>query len=174
MPPRMRLPQPMTVFGQVELAGASRYRAAIFDRVQEITVLQRLQKLRADIVDLGTTLQQVADQRVEPAAIDARLALISLQHAELMIEFLVDLAADIAARQDGHDLEKTRNRGPGCPVALELAVVKHLLVEELEAQESPHAFRDGLLVIGSIDLLCDVGCGFRHGGILRLRPRARK
>ncbi len=95
----------MAVFGQIELAGTPWYCAAVLDPVEEIRLFERLQELRADVVQLRSAFDQVADQRIQTPCVYTRLALESLQDVKLMIQFLVGLATHIAARQNGQDLK---------------------------------------------------------------------
>ena len=69
----------------------------MFDRVQEVTVLDRLQERRTDSVQLVAAGCEIMDQRIEPTAIDTWLTLELLQDAELVVEFLVHITAHIAA-----------------------------------------------------------------------------
>ena len=62
---RQRLAQPMTVFGQIKFACATRNGASMFDRTEKFVVLQRLQKLRADCRDSIAAVDKVAQHGVE-------------------------------------------------------------------------------------------------------------
>ena len=100
-----------------------------------------LQERRPDAAELGTTRRQVVNQRIETTAVDTRLALESLQDAELVIQLLLEVTADITTRQYSQDFKKRRDACPCRPVSFPLAVVKHLLVQEFEAQERTHTLR---------------------------------
>ena len=141
----------------------------MLDRVQELALLERIQELGADRRHLATAVNEVANQVVQAPRIDPRLALESLQLADLVIELLLYFAAYVAAGQNGEDLEQGRNRGTRRPGGVVLAVVEHLLVKELEPQKSTHTLAEGEFVEGlrSSSLGSDVSCGFRHRRILK-------
>jgi hypothetical protein len=91
------LPQPMIVFREIEFTGAARNRATVLDRAQELAVFERLQVGGTDVAEFIAARCQVVDQAVKATAIDARFTPKPLQSIELLVEFLVYVAADIPA-----------------------------------------------------------------------------
>jgi len=168
--PRKGLAQPMAVFRKVEFAGSTRNRTSVLDGVQEIGILERLQKGRANSAQLSTAVNEIAYQGIEPFIVNAGLALKALQNSQLLIEFFVHLTANISAGQNRQDFKQARNRGTGSPIAFQLAVIQHLLVEKFQSHERTHPFGNRLLVIrrnAGRRLSGYVACRFRHRAILR-------
>ena len=159
----------MAVLGEVELAGPAWDSAAVFDRVQEVAVFERLQESRADSRDFVAAGGQIVYQVVQAAAINARVGLKTLQCANLVIQFVEYLSPHIAARQYRQYLQERRNRRSGCPIVVSFAVAEHRMVKEFQAQERPHPLRQGLLIVSSArgGLCSDFSSGFGHCAILR-------
>jgi len=80
----------MAVFRQVKFAGAAWNGAAMFNRAQKLTILQRLQEIGAGMVEFIATCGQVRDQGCQPLRIDFRLAL------EAMISSKLEVVARVA------------------------------------------------------------------------------
>ena len=97
-------------------------------------------ELRADGRDLAAALHEVADEALETLAVDAGLALVALQHVDVVVQLFLDFAADVAAQQDCEYLEQRADRGARRPARVGLGVVQHLPVQEFKAQEGAHAF----------------------------------
>ena len=123
----------------------------------------------ADAGDLLATDDEILNQHLQTARIYVRLALEALQCCDLVIEFLVNLRADIAAREYRENFEQCGKGRAGGKIGLDLAVVEDLLVKKLESQESTHAFVERLLVERRACrcLRGNFSCGFRHRRILR-------
>ena len=142
----------------------------MLDRTQELAILERLQELRSDSVDLVAACDQVAQDRPEPTGIHFRLALVFLQDADLLVQFLVNFAPDVAAGQDRHDVQQRSDRPPRRPDGIVLVVVQELLVQEFETHECPHALVERLLVFrvpAARRIRGDCGSCRGHSGILR-------
>ena len=118
LPAREWLAQPVVVLGKIKLAGTAGNGAAVLDCVQELAVLDRLQESGTDVPDLIAAGHKIVHQRVETASVDAGLAFESLESAELMIEFLENLATDVAPGENRQYLEQRRNRGPRGPIGV--------------------------------------------------------
>ena len=163
------LSQPVAVLGKIKLAGTAGYGAAVLNGIKELAVFNRLKEPGADPADLIAAGEQVAHERVQPPPVHARLCLKALQDAELLVQLLQNLAADIAARQNRQDFQKRGNRSPRGPISLFVAVVEHLLVEKLESQKRAHTLRQRLLVVGRASgrLSGYFFCGLCHPAILR-------
>lgn len=95
----------MTVLGKVEFAGSPRNRAAMFDRVQEFTVFDALQKTSADTRYFLSAGIQTVHQIVQSPAINAAMALESLQRGDLIIQLAENLTSDVTSRQNREYLE---------------------------------------------------------------------
>ena len=164
-----RLAQPVVVLGKIKLTSAAGNRAAVFDRIQKLAFLDRLQKTGADFSDLIAAGNEIMYQGAQSAAVDARPALKALQGAKLMVEFLQDLTSHVATGENCQNLEKRGNGGSRRPICLFLDVVEHLLVEELETQERAHTLRQRLLIVrrccGAVG--SNFSGGFGHRRILR-------
>jgi len=146
LPPGEGLAQPVAVFRQVEFAGAARYSATMFDRAQELTVFQGLQEVCTGFVEFTPASGQARDHGFQPSRIDLGLTLEALQYLDLTIQLLMYVTADVAARQNGHDLKQARGSRPCGPIRLQLAVVEHLLIEEFDPHEGSHALINRLLI----------------------------
>jgi hypothetical protein len=140
----------------------------MFDGPQELAVFQGLQKLGAYVGDFAAAPEQVPDQVVQTPGVHPGLALKALQGIDLVVEFLVYLAAQVAAGQYRQDIEQRRNCGSCGPAGFVLAVVQHLLIQELESQERTHALAERKLVKSGPGrcLGRDFSRGFRHRRIL--------
>ena len=167
--PGERLPQPVAVNGKVEFAGTTRDRTAVLDRVEKVTVLERLQERGSHAAQFVATLGEVVHQHVEAFIVNPRLALKALQNVELMVQFLVNVAADVAAGQDCQHVEEAGDSRACRPVSFLLAIVEHLLVEKLQPQERAHTLRERLLIVsdGHGFVSRDMVGGLGHPDILR-------
>ncbi len=159
----------MAVLREIELAGSARDSAAVFDRIQEVAVFERLQESGTDSRDFVAAGGQIVHQVVQAAAINARVGLETLQCANLVIQFVEYLSPHIAARQYRQNLQERRNCCSGRPIIVSFAVAEHRMVKELQAEERPHPLRQGLLIVGSArgGLCSDFSSGFCHCAILR-------
>ena len=54
--------------------------------------------------DLSSNFAQISDQRIEPAGVDIRLALVALQAFKLVVQLLVDFTSYVASARRSMDL----------------------------------------------------------------------
>ena len=105
------LVQPPVVGREVELAHATRYRCALFDRHQPFIVAQ----VRADAPGLAEHLRvhviDLRQQLLERDLFDLRIVLERRQHLLLTLEFLQDVGLQVRARRDVGDFEQRQQRG---------------------------------------------------------------
>ncbi len=137
--------QPVAVVGQIEHAGAAGDRAAVPDRGQKVAFFQWVNDLRPGFGELLPQVADLVDEPREPRRVDAGLAAVTAQDLGVALELLADVRAHVAAPQDRQDLEQRGDRGAGAELGRLVDVEQRLLVEELHAQERPHALRERLL-----------------------------
>ena len=93
-----------------------------------------------------------------------------------MIELLVHIRPNVPARKNGQHFEQGRYSRARGPVRFLFNVIQHLLVQELEPQESAHALGQWLFVMHDVRrrLRIDFIGRFGHAGILRHTATTRK
>ena len=110
----------------------------MLDRIQEIVVLQSLEKACSDRRYFVAAGRQITHQIFQAASVNACMALKSLQRIDLLIKLVINLTANVTAREDGENLQQCGNRGAGRPVIVPFAVAKHWMVQKLKPEERPH------------------------------------
>ena len=60
----------MTVLGKIKLTGTTGDSTAVFDGIEEIRFLERLQKLSSSATDVVTTFNEVTNQSIKSTPVD--------------------------------------------------------------------------------------------------------
>ncbi len=138
--------EPVGVVRQVELAGTAGYGTAMLDGSQELAVADRLHELRPDGEQALPEVLQVVQHALQPRLVDPGNVLVAVIDADLALQLLQHVTADVATAEDRDDVEHARDGAATAPFGVLLHVEAQLLVEELEAQEGAHPLAQRLLV----------------------------